>query len=311
MLKLIIVGTVAAIASANSIVNQEMVDFIRQTNALWQPASVSENRFANYTDQQLQSLLGTVLHTPQTLPQNVPRVQPLKDLPSSFDSRTEWPGCVHAIKDQQQCGSCWAFAASEALSDRFCIASKGQTNVVLSPQDMVSCDTQNYACDGGYLNKAWEFLEKEGIPTDQCEPYKSGDGKTVPACPSTCTDSSQEYVKYKCETGSTKQANGVEATKTLISQSGPVETGFRVYADFYNYKSGVYHHVLGKYLGGHAVKLIGWGVDGNQNYWIAANSWGTSFGENGFFKIQQKDCGIDDATFGCTPQLNQAKEFYQ
>ncbi len=78
-----------------------------------------------------------------------------------------------------------------------------------------------------------------------------------------------------------------------------METGFTVYEDFFNYKSGVYRHVSGAVAGGHAVVLLGWG----NGYWIAQNSWGSSWGENGFFKIALHECGIDDVAYGCIPQL--------
>jgi cathepsin B len=60
--------------------------------------------------------------------------------PTNFDARTQWPNYIHAVRDQQQCGSCWAFGASEAFSDRIAIATNGKINVVLSPEDLVSCD---------------------------------------------------------------------------------------------------------------------------------------------------------------------------
>jgi len=69
--------------------------------------------------------------------------------------------------------------------------------------------------------------------------------------------------------------------------NGPVETGFTVYADFMNYKSGIYKYVSGRQEGGHAVKIIGWGVEGGVKYWICANSWNTNWGENGFFRIEE------------------------
>ena len=229
---------------------------------------------------------------------------------TSFDSRTQWPGCVHAIRDQQQCGSCWAFAASEAFSDRICIQTGGKTNVIISPQDLVSCDKSNYACDGGYLNLAWQYLEKTGAGVDACEPYTSGSG-SVAACPSKCKDGSA-IKKFKCQAGSTVEAKGAAKIKTLIEGSGPVETGFTVYADFFNYKSGVYHHVSGSAQGGHAVKIIGWGVENGTSYWICANSWGTSWGESGFFRIKQGDSGIDQAAYGCIPAVTAAgEEFFQ
>jgi len=72
-----------------------------------------------------------------------------------------------------------------------------------------------------------------------------------------------------------------------------------------SYGSGVYHHVTGQLLGGHAVKLIGWGHDAATgfDYWICANSWSTSWGEQGFFKIKWDDCGINESTYSCTPNV--------
>ena len=82
--------------------------------------------------------------------------------------------------------------------------------------------------------------------------------------------------------------------------NGPIEVAFNVYQDFMNYKSGVYIHKSGSFLGGHAVKAVGWGVEGGNKYWIIANSWGTGWGEQGFIKFGiNQNLGIeDDATAG-------------
>lgn len=253
VLKMAVLGSAAVLATGHPI-SQEMVNEIRQSNALWTPMEVSENPLANYTEEQLRGMLGTVLSHTHEIPKY--DLQPVT-VPDSFDSRSQWPGCVHQIRDQAQCGSCWAFGASESLSDRFCIASGGKINVVLSPQDMVSCDKSNFACNGGYLNKAWTYLENTGVGSDSCEPYKSASG-SVPSCPTKCADGSA-IKKYKCKKGSTVQARGPAATKQLIQSSGPVETGFTVYGDFFNYRGGIYHHVSGGAEGGHAVKILGWG----------------------------------------------------
>lgn len=75
---------------------------------------------------------------------------------------------------------------------------------------------------------------------------------------------------------------------------GPVQAMFTVYSDFLSYKSGVYRHVTGQELGGHSVKIVGWGVENKVGYWLVANSWNEDWGDNGFFKIQRGDdeCGI-------------------
>jgi cathepsin B len=70
-----------------------------------------------------------------------------------------------------------------------------------------------------------------------------------------------------------------------------------------NYKSGVYKHTTGYYEGGHAVKVIGWGAANGLNYWLIANSWGTSWGEQGYFRIAFGEVGIDSAAYACLPSV--------
>merc|ERR1712050_564138 len=107
-------------------------------------------------------------------------------LPSSFDATTQWAGLVHPIRNQERCGSCWAFSASEVLSDRFAIAS-GKPSPVLSAEDMVSCDTGDMGCNGGMLGHAWKYLTSTGIVTDSCFPYTAGRGKAA-ECATECVD---------------------------------------------------------------------------------------------------------------------------
>jgi len=80
-----------------------------------------------------------------------------------------------------------------------------------------------------------------------------------------------------------------------VYTNGPVEVAFSVYQDFFAYNGGVYVHKSGSLAGGHAVKLIGWGVDAGQDYWLIANSWGTSWGLSGYFMILKgvNECGIE------------------
>merc|ERR1712080_129976 len=82
----------------------------------------------------------------------------------------------------------------------------------------------------------------------------------------------------------------------MIMQGGPVETAFTVYSDFENYAGGIYHHISGGMAGGHAVKMVGWGVENGQKYWKVANSWNPYWGEKGYFRIRRGDneCGIED-----------------
>lgn len=251
----------------------------------------------NYSTEHLMGLLGTVIAQDN---ENYGYIPPNVDAPESFDARTQWGSWVHPIRDQSQCGSCWAFGSTEAFSDRFAIASKGSIDVVFSPQDLVSCDSSNYGCSGGYLNKAWAYLKTTGAVSDKCDSYKSASG-TAPKCSAKCDDgSAKSGHRYKCK-GTVAHPTTVSAIKAEIYANGPVEGGFSVYEDFYSYKSGVYHYTKGSLLGGHAIKVLGWGNANGMDYWLCANSWGSSWGESGYFRIKQGDCGINDQIYACTP----------
>jgi len=254
--------------------------------------SFEEHPFKNYTKRQIKKLLGLRQMKDRTNSPMLPVGEVSQDLPDSFNSLTQWPECVHEIRDQGHCGSCWAHAASEVLSDRYCIASNKTVNVVLSPQEMVSCDYMDLGCSGGILTMSWVYLRMFGIATEQCKPYKSGDG-SVPSCPwfeKTCEDGST-YKKYKAS--SFYWLLTINGIKESLMTKGPVETGFSVYEDFMNYKSGVYKRQSDTMLGGHAVKIVGWGKENGEEHWIVANSWGPSWGETGYFRIAFGECGFD------------------
>eukprot|EP00692_Jakoba_bahamiensis_P002912 EC686717.1.p2 GENE.EC686717.1~~EC686717.1.p2 ORF type:complete len:151 (+),score=40.93 EC686717.1:3-455(+) len=140
-------------------------------------------------------------------------------------------------------------------------------------------------------------MTSHGIVTDDCLPYVSGDGN-VPSCPRTCKDGSSfkyyQAASYK-HIGGLFSFKRVEDIQNEIMANGPVQTGFSVYQDFMSYQSGVYKHHSGSLLGGHAVEIVGWGVSGSEAYWIVKNSWGTSWGIDGYFWIARgsDECGIE------------------
>lgn len=93
--------------------------------------------------------------------------------------------------------------------------------------------------------------------------------------------------------------------QTEIMTHGPIEVDFTVYEDFLTYKSGVYEHTTGKVLGGHAVKMMGWGTEGGKPYWLIANSWNEDWGDKGYFKILRgkNHCGIESDGVASIPKL--------
>lgn len=276
--------------------------------ASWESYEWEENPFKDYSLDQIKSLFGITLmydeHNIAMLVDNDDHSL-ADNLPKEFDSRKQWDGCVSAVRQQEHCGSCWAFSGSSVLADRFCVATNGKIKTVLSPQDMVSCDKSNYGCQGGLLDKLWTYLERTGIVEDVCFPYTSGDGKTLPKCLNNqCVDTKNPFHKFRAVAGSSKALTCSAQIKQEIYKNGPVQTGFMVYEDFMHYKSGVYNYTHGKKLGGHAVKIVGWGVENGDEYWIAQNSWGPQWGENGFFRIKFGECLFDSNGYAGLPNVN-------
>jgi len=214
------------------------------------------------------------------------------DVPAEFDATARWAGLIHPIRNQQHCGSCWAFSASEVLSDRVAIAT-GRQSPVLSPEDMVSCDKSDMGCQGGRLSTAWNYIKDTGLLTDACFPYTAGGG-TAPACETKCVDGSA-FTRTKAT--SVFSIQGVANMQKEIMTNGPIQIAFMVYKSFMSYKSGVYskHWWELQPEGGHAVKVVGWGTESGTDYWLVANSWDTTWGLQGFFKIKRgtDECGVE------------------
>jgi len=252
--------------------------------------------FKDMTFDDARVLMGTALgHISEHLDSTLDDAAYASDaaVPTEFDSRTKWPGLVHPIRDQQHCGSCWAFSASEVLSDRVAIAT-GKASPVLSAEDMVSCDKKDAGCQGGSLPNAWSYLTNTGIVTDTCMPYSAGGG-TVPSCPAKCADS-ESFTRQRATGG--YAINGVPNMQKEIMTHGPIQVAFKVYKSFMAYKSGVYQKHFWELVpeGGHAVKMIGWGTESGTDYWLVANSWGTDkWGMQGLFKIRRgvDACGME------------------
>lgn len=253
-------------------------------------------RFEGVSVVEAQRLMGTHLTPPGAGVRFVPEeALDVAAMPTEFDATTQWPGCVHPIRDQAQCGSCWAFGASEALSDRLCVASHNKTNVVLSPEELVSCDTVDHGCGGGWLLPAWKFMSETGLPSDACFPYAAGGGQPS-ACTTQCADNST-YSTHKVAESTLAYYGNEADIMTALYTGGPIEVAFNVYYDFMHYSGGVYVQNSTFLMGGHAVKMVGWGVDSASGvkYWKVSNSWGTSWGVNGQFLIRRgtNECGIE------------------
>ena len=283
---LLLAGPALRLQDDRPIVTKESVDHIN-AKGQWK---ASLDWAGNMTVREARRMLGALSSSTKAPKASFGALHKYLQVPTSFDSRDQWPGCIGAIRNQADCGSCWAFSAVEVLADRFCI-DQGVTGLVLSPQWLVSCDPSNYGCGGGYLNLAWEYMATNGVPLETCDPYSSGDNDESGTCPDT------NCAVYTAS-AATSYDNPADI-QAAIMQGGPVQTAFTVYEDFYSYTSGIYTQTSDVEVGGHAVKIIGWGNQSGTNYWIVANSWGNDWGMNGFFWIAFGQCGIDtDAIAG-------------
>jgi len=295
-----------SVAMAEHPINEDIVEEIKSSTNLWTPVEVEDNIFQFHAEEDIIGMLGTKIDDERDM-----RVakemgifeqdeESIESASAEFDSREQWGDiCSFTIKDQGACGSCWAFGAVESFENRVCIKSGGKFNEVLSEQHMVSCDFVGMGCSGGWPISAFEFLAITGVPTEACQPYTSGETKSAWGCKSKCTDRSLSNKKYRCKHVSASFTN--KGIKAEVEKNGPVETTIHVYADFMNYKEGIYQHTTGKMLGGHAVKLVGWGVEEGVKYFIIANSWSTQWGEDGYFRIVEGDSGIGNSGYSCTP----------
>ena len=217
--------------------------------------------------------------------------QNLTALPTSIDWSTK--GAVTGVKDQGNCGSCWSFSATGALEGAYQI--KYGSLVSFSEQNLVSCDTTDSACNGGWMDNAFSWTKTNGgLCTETGYPYTSGTTGQKGTCTTTCTKNSG--VAPKSFTDVAK--NSDSALMTALAQQ-PVSIAIE--ADqpaFQLYKSGVLTGTCGSNLD-HGVLAVGYGTwtDGTD-YYKVKNSWGTSWGTNGYILIQRGnpqrcgECGI-------------------
>jgi len=273
------------------------------------------------------------------------------EIAESFDSAENWPQCaklINDIRDQSNCGCCWAFAGAEAASDRMCIATNASMMIPISAQDVCfnGGGFLSRGCNGGQITTPWSYMKKGGLfggkgavsggqyqgsgpfgkgfcsdfSMPHCHHHGPQGADPYPAEGAAGCPSQKSAPKFsKCDvpgakaphddfandkysfTGNTVTARGVENIQKAIMAGGPMEVAFTVYSDFENYESGIYHHVTGDQVGGHAVKVVGWGSEDGVKYWKIANSWNPYWGEKGYFRIKFGEGGIDDQAIGSDP----------
>lgn len=211
-------------------------------------------------------------------------------LPSEIDWTTE--GAVTPVKDQGSCGSCWSFSTTGSLEGAYYL--KYGTLLSFSEQQLVSCDTTDAGCNGGWMDDAFTWVKNNGgITTEAQYPYTSGNGQN-----SACKTSGYSVVSGSAPQSYTDvQAGSVSALMSAVAQQ-PVSIAIQAnQIAFQSYSSGVLTGRCGTNLD-HGVLVVGYGTENGVDYWKVKNSWSDSWGEDGFIKIERSDadlCGVLDA----------------
>lgn len=261
---------------------------IRARGARWQ---AGDNPVARLAKEKRRALLGLIKkQEPEGEELLTASQEPLTGLPAALDWRNYNGNWVTPVRNQGNCGSCWAFATAGALeSYQLRLRNTPGVDLNLAEQVLLSCSGAG-SCAGGYIGSASNYIRDTGLPGESCYPYTASNGSCSNACSTVFTDTyGIDSWSYVCTTSPT-----VTALKNALYTYGPLVTTMDVYSDFYYYKSGVYHYTSGSYQGGHAILLVGY--DDTSQAFLAKNSWGTGWGMSGYFWIGYDQLAPNSAT---------------
>lgn len=211
-------------------------------------------------------------------------------LPDNYDWRTK--GVVGDIKDQGQCGSCWAFSAISSLESQLSILTN--INYILSEQEIVDCvkniDTCCDGCNGGEMYAVYKYLSGTEDELNENYPYTATDG----SCKAL-----KSSVPYNVSGYKSIIPNNEHILKYYLFNIGPISVGVNANRDWQLYKNGIYDPDTENCPNSngdidHGVVIVGYGSDNGLDYWIIRNSWGKDWGENGYIRISRgkNTCGV-------------------
>jgi len=270
--------------------NHRLRDVIEHNRDLTQTWKKGINRFSDMTEAEMARYRGykpsVGLAGDPTQPCDTTQIAYPSNLPGTVDWRNANPAVLSPVKDQGQCGSCWAFATTEEVESMLSLATKGNLTV-LSPQDVVSCTPNPYncggtgGCNGAIAELGFNWIQNNGIATAASWPYTATTG--------TCTPHNMVASIKGCnKLGVNNYTDLLNAVATI----GPIAVS--VDASTWNtYQSGIFSGCDKEKTMDidHAVQLVGYGSENGTPYWIVRNSWGASWGEKGFIRLLRHSDG--------------------
>ncbi|XP_043231685.1 procathepsin L-like [Amphibalanus amphitrite] len=240
------------------------------------------NKFADFTTEEFSRIFKGV-KIGSTRPHAIHKHSG-KAAPESVDWREA--GVVTPVKDQGQCGSCWSFATTGTVEGAWALA--GNSLVSLSEQQLVDCSTENFGCNGGWIDTSLSYIiNNGGIESEDSYPYTARDG--------TCSVSGNSVVTLTSyvDVPSESESDLLDAVATV----GPV--GVLIDASHHSfqlYSGGVYNEPhCSTWRLDHAVLAVGYGTENGQDYWLVKNSWNTDWGMDGYIMMSRNadnQCGI-------------------
>jgi len=279
--------------------DQKLINAINEKQSSWTAKAYPQ--FEKYTLQEMHQRAGGHF---EPLPPLAPASQELKDrvslLPDNFDWRNiSGVNYISPVRDQQSCGSCYAFSSMALVEARLRIATNNQRQDIFSPQDIVECSPLSEGCSGGFKYLiGGRHAHAYGLISEECNEYTGQDGSC--SSDSSCA---RTYVSDYNFVGDYYGGCNEELMKDALVNYGPMGVSYYVYDDFHNYGGGIYHHTDFKSdfnphkPTNHAVFLVGYGVEPTtgEKFWTCKNSWGADWGEDGYFRIRR---GTDEVAIG-------------
>ena len=219
------------------------------------------NKFSDMTAQEVKNSLGGGIAG-----EHREHLEVIPELSQRYGA-VDWRSKMQPVRDQGQCGSCWAFASIATLEGRYAI--KKGSGVALSEQQLVDCAKTSYGCGGGWASKAFQYIQASGSQSRASYAYTGRDG--------TC--------RYNAGSVAARVSgvSGVGDAKSAVN-AGPVAVYVQAQSGFMSYGGGIFNGACGQY--DHAVTVVGWGQSGATEYWIIRNSWGSGWGEAGHIRVQ-------------------------